>query len=905
MDATPVAMIATDSLRAISEAGPEDRAQVLAAAKSALAATSEDLEARFKAGMPAMAAMEARSDAMDAVICALLDQAASKIFPASNLTTGERFAVIAVGGYGRATLAPFSDIDLLFLTPYKRASRVEQMVEHVLYLLWDLGLKVGHATRTVEDCVRLAKTDMTIRTSMLEGRIIWGEEPLFEDLRDAFWNNVASDDLSFMTAKLEEREDRHANYGDSRYLLEPNVKEGKGALRDLHALYWIAKHHYRVEEVSELIERGVLTAGERRRFRKAAEFFSTVRCHLHHWAGRAEERLTFDAQVEIAALMGYSDRPHMRGVERFMKHYYLTAKIVGDLTRIICAALEAETNKPSRFSVSRLIATGQRNDIEGFKLLRGRLAVKDDDAFRRDPIEMLRIFHVAEKLDLDIHPGVLRLIRRDQKRIDQMRDDPEGNRLFLNMLTSEKSPSRALSRLNEAAVLGRFVPDFGRIVAQMQYDMYHTYTVDEHTIRAIGMLHALETGKLKDVAPVASSVVGQVSSRRSLYVALFLHDIAKGRGGDHSVLGAEVALELCPRFGLDAGETETVSWLVRYHLLMSHVAFKRDPADPQTARDFVEVVQSLERLRLLLVLTVCDIRAVGPNTWTEWKASLLRELYYRSQEAIAGGDGARSIAGRIASARAAVEDEMADWEADARTAAVEKAPPGFWLSATAPELAQRLSVYAEAKTTVPPLVIVVQPTATGDATEVIVAALDHPGLFARIAGGLALAGVDIVQSQAATFQDGFVLDVFVVAGEADEQGADRRELRIQDSVRAALSGEISLSEAFSRPPSWRRRAEAFSIPPQVVIDNKASRTHTVIEVVGRDRLGFLNKIAYTMTQQGLQISQSRIATYGERAVDVFYVKDVFGLKIEQESKIAAVRKALLQALEELDEIAAA
>jgi [protein-PII] uridylyltransferase len=897
MGATALISEKLDGLSGIEAANAEERKEVLALAKQTLSAASKELESLFMQGTPALEVMADRASVMDAIIKALLNHSDQRVFPAANPTTGERFAVIAVGGYGRGLLAPFSDIDLLFLTPYKRASRVEQMVEYILYLLWDLGLKVGHATRSVDECVRLAKADMTIRTSLLEARALWGEVSLVEDFKTAFWSDVAADDAQYMAAKLEEREERHRSFGDSRYLLEPNVKEGKGALRDLHALYWIAKHHYQVETIDDLVRLEVFTPAERRRFRKAGEFLSTVRCHLHHWAGRAEERLTFDAQVEIAKRMGYSDRPNMRGVERFMKYYYLTAKTVGDLTRIICSALEANQHKPARFSISQLWR--QNKEVEGFDLIGGRLAAKTDNAFRENPIEILKIFEAGERLNLDIHPSALRLVRRDLKRVDAVRDDPEANHFFMAMLTSEKSPGRALGRLNEAAVLGRFVPDFGRVVAQMQYDMYHTYTVDEHTIRAISILRDLEIGALKEQAPVASSVVGQTESRRALYVALFCHDIAKGRGGDHSILGAEVVQYLGPRLGLDEGETETAAWLVRHHLVMSHIAFKRDPGDPQTVRDFVDVVQSLERLRLLLVLTVCDIRAVGPNTWTEWKASLLRELYFRAQEAIAGGDEASSVVGRIETAKDLITKEFSDWDPITFSETINLLPADFWLSASPQELARRIRVYEKAKKLDPPLMIEVGQSPEGDATEVIVATLDHPGLFARIAGGLALAGVDIVQSQAATLANGFVLDVFVVAGDPEADGLAQRDRRIRDGVKAALSGKVSLSKELAKSPPWKRRSDSFSVPPQVVIDNKASRTHTVIEVVGRNRIGFLNKIAWTLTQQGLQIGQSRINTYGERAVDVFYVKDVFGLKIEQEGKILSVRKALLAALEEL------
>ena len=571
-----------------------------------------------------------RSNALlvDQILKFAIETIVGRIYPTAQPTSAERLCFVAVGGYGRSELAPSSDIDLLFLLPYRLTPRTEQIVESLLYLLWDLGFKVGHATRSMEECIRLSREDITVRTALLEARFLFGNTKLFAQLRRRFWRDVSHDmKLDFVKAKLAERDTRHLRMGDSRYVLEPNVKDGKGGLRDLQTLFWISKYLYRVETVSDLIKQDFLTSKEVGRFAKAENFLWTVRCHLHYFTGRAEDRLTFDLQSEISKKLGYKDHAGTRGIERFMKHYYLTAKEVGDLTRIFCAALESEQRQRSPFSFLGL--TWLHREISGFPIQAGRLSVSSAKEFADNPTRMLLLFSIAQKRALDIHPKALRSVTRHLRRIDAIRNDPEANRLFLKILTSPKGAETTLRRMNEAGLFGRFVPDFGRVVAQMQHDMYHVFTVDEHTIFAIGILHGIEGGHFQDDMPLASDVVAKISSRRALFVALFLHDIAKGRGGDHSVLGARVAEQLCPRLGLSSEETETVSWLVKNHLLMSRIAFHRDLGDPKSINDFLEKVQSLERLRLLFLLTVADICAVGPNVWNNWKASLLRESCLR------------------------------------------------------------------------------------------------------------------------------------------------------------------------------------------------------------------------------------------------------------------------------------
>ncbi|HER26783.1 MAG TPA: [protein-PII] uridylyltransferase, partial [Rhodospirillales bacterium] len=657
----------------------DNRGDVLALFKQALASGNKEIRQRFEHhAVRGAKVIKLQSFLIDQLIRVLYDLTVEHVYPVANPTTGEQISIVATGGYGRGELAPYSDIDLMFLLAYKRTPRTEQVIEYMLYMLWDLGLTVGHATRSISEAIRLSRDDLTIRTSLLEARWLWGDETLFREFKKRYNADIsAANGADFVDAKLAERDARHDRLGDTRYVLEPNVKEGKGGLRDLQTLYWIAKYLYRVESVAELVEQDVLTKRDARRFAKAENFLWTVRCHLHNIAGRPEERLAFNVQGDLAGRMAYADRPAARGVERFMKHYYLIARDVGDLTRILCAVLE-DDQKKRRFRLPRF--SFRKYDIDGFRLDGSRLTITGDDDFKNNPVKLLELFAAAQRNDLDIHPRALRRVSQSLRLIDgELRDSAVANRVFMDILTSKKDPETALKRLNEAGVFGRFVPDFGRVVAQMQYDMYHVYTVDEHTIRAIGYLSRIERGLLKDDHPVASSVIGEVQSRNVLYMAVLLHDIAKGRGGDHCELGADVAARLCPRFGMNEWESETVAWLVRHHLAMSNTAFKREIEDPKTISDFVATVQSPERLRLLLILTVVDIRAVGPSVWNGWKAALLRELYYRAQETMAGGAPDKRRAERIEHAKADLAHALKSWSDEDIAEQLSMGYADYWL----------------------------------------------------------------------------------------------------------------------------------------------------------------------------------------------------------------------------------
>ena len=877
------------------------RAALLELLRGALDAGRVEIKTRFLAKNDGAEAVLAQAYLMDSIIRAIHDAVTTKLYWAPNPTQAEQISVIAVGGYGRGELAPYSDIDLLFLLPYKQTPLVEQVVEGILYLLWDLRLKVGHSTRSVDECMRQAKADMTIRTAMLETRFICGKRDLMTDMTERFRKEIVSGAaLEFVEAKLQESDERHKKLGDSRYVIEPNVKEGKGGLRDLHKLFWIGKYVYQVDAVSALVDKGVLSLAEARRFAKAQKQLWTIRCHLHYLAGRAEERLTVDLQREIAALLGYTDHAGSAAVERFMKHYYLTAKDVGDLTRIFCAAIEAEHQRRPRLRFSNLWSRNRQ--FGDFKVDGNRLNVVDDAVFEKDPVNLIRMFHVAQANDLEFHPHILRLVTQNLKRIDAtLRNDAEANRLFLEILTSEKGPERILRRMNEAQVFGRFVPDFGRVVAQMQYDMYHVYTVDEHTIIMLGILFRIEQGELLDIAPVASDVVHKVISRRELYVAVLLHDIAKGRGGDHSILGEKVARRLCPRFGMSKEETETVAWLVRWHLLMSYAAFKRDVNDPKTIDDFTNIVQSPERLRLLLVLTVADIRAVGPNVWNGWKAALLRDLFWRAEEVLSGQsvDAGQSAAGRAAAVQEALRGQLGDWDDKSFADHLARGYPSYWLTHDVETLARHARMIRAATEADKALTVETRIDSFREVTEVTVYTADHPGLFSRIAGAMASVSANIVDARITTMSDGMAMDTFWIqdAKRKAFEGSDV-QAKLETAIERALSGKLKLTQAIAkRPTALPKRASGMTVAPRVLIDNKASATHTVIEVNGTDRPGLLHRLTRKLAQQNLQIAAAKISTYGESMVDVFYVKDLFGLKIQSDRKLSAIREAVLAELE--------
>jgi [protein-PII] uridylyltransferase len=813
-------------------------------------------------------------------------------------------ALVGLGGTGRGEMAPFSDLDLMFLTAGVPSANQQRCAEAVLHLLWDLKLKGGQSVRSIDELLALAAGDMTIRTGFLEARWLWGDADPFDIATRRFRAEVIQGSAAeFVAAKLAERDARHVRMGDSRYVVEPNVKDGKGGLRDLHALYWIGKYVHGVQRPADLVGAGLLSAAEFRRFDRAERFFWSVRCHLHLLAGRAEERLGFDDQRRIAEIMNYADRPGKSAVERFMQFYFLNAKSVGDLTGLFLAQLDEQMGRKGfRFALPTLRPRPKR--LAGFTLNRGRLSIPSDDYFRGDPVRLIELFAVASREQLEIHPEAMRAAARDCVLIDRkVRKDPRANGLFLEVLASPHAPELVLRWMNEAGVFGRFIPDFGRVVAQMQFDMYHHYTVDEHSIRAIGLLAAIERGELRDEHPLSTAIMKQIASRRALYVAVLLHDIAKGRGGDHSVLGAEVALQLCPRLGLDEAETETVAWLVRHHLLLSSTAFKRDLADPKTIEDFVQLVQSPERLRLLLVLTVVDIRAVGPGVWSDWKKTLLRTLFEAAEERLRLGHKQHGRTELVQARQQQLAAELG-WKSTAIRAHSKRLPDSYWLAEPlAWQIANALQVAAaEARIGELQPSVAIENDPESGATRVSVFTPDREGLFYRICAGLASAGASIIDARIHTTRDGMALDNLLVLDSRGKPYSDRR-------LRARLARSVVTALSSAEPPPLPvapalRRTSAFEVAPSVAIADRASSRTTVVEVNARDRPALLASLAAAIHHEGHRIHSAHIATYGERAVDVFYLTGQGGKKLGADA-IDSLRSALLHAAGEAPGVRAA
>jgi len=904
------AQLSAAALDAIGDEA-EQRKRALEILKAALFRGRMIAKERLESGAGGIETARLLSGVTDEVVCALYDFTTVHVFRARNPTEGERLALMAVGGYGRGTLAPFSDLDLLFLRPYKQTAHAESVIEFMLYALWDLGFKVGHASRTVEECLKLSREDFTIRTSILEARRLTGDERLADELKRRFREEVIKGTGSeFVAAKLKERDERHARAGASRYLVEPNVKEGKGALRDLNTLFWIAQYLHPVESPDHALSLEMFDRRDVRAFIRAFDFLWAVRCHLHFVTGRPEERLSFDLQPEIARRMGYLDRPRKDGdntpaVERFMRRYFLFAREVGVLTREICAQLEADEAKKEPQGLSRFLPRrrgGRRPlDIPGFLEEGGRLTVESAALFEADPVNLLRLFVIADRRNLDLHPDAFTAASRSLPLItSKMRRDPRAAETFLDVLARGERTYRTLTLMNESGVLGRYLPEFGHIVAQMQFNMYHSYTVDEHTLRAVGVIAEIAAGRLVETHPLSVAIWPLIEDTEALFLAMLLHDTGKGGVGGQEKAGARAARAACERLGLERHRVDLVAWLVEHHLIMSDYAQKRDVTDPGTVAAFARIVQNPERLRLLLVLTVADIRAVGPDVWNGWKGQLLRELFGATEAIFRGGRGAdpaasfaRHLEGTAAGARAALiaaDPDAAGWANTMENAYFTgfDAEDHLHHAALARRAALQGGAAAEARI-----------MADRNAVAITLTAPDRQGLFAKLSLVIAGFGANVVGARAYTSNTRQVLDVFFVqdgSGAAYGHDNPRSLERLVAALEAAARGEAPLMEA-RRAPDTSRTA-AFAITPTVAIDNDASTEASVVEVSGRDRPGLLGAVAQVLAEAGLSIQSAHIDGYGERAVDAFYVCDSQGGKLTDPRKSAALKQTLTEILDD-------
>ena len=818
-----------------------------------------------------------------------------------------QFTLIAVGGYGRGELSPHSDLDILFLLPNKLrkndTKKIENVIELILYILWDLGFTVGHSTRTIDDCIEKSRSDLTISTSLLEKRFVAGNNDIYDLLNNKFKKFIDNTKtLDFVEAKLKESETQHKRFGESRYVVEPNVKDGKGGLRDLHTLIWILKFAYKVDTISKLINVGALTKEEAVPFAEAQRFLLSVRCHLHYRANREDDRLAMDAQLEIAKSMNFKNTITHKDVERFMKRYFLATKTVGNLTRIFCAAIETEFNKPLRMS---FLSFKKRENITPFTLEVGRLFSYEREILTENPINIIKLFYISHINNIDIHPKTLRQITSLRKLINlKVRQNVEANKMFLSILTSDKDPTRTLRLMNEANILGQFIPEFQKIVGLMQFDMYHSYTVDEHTIFTISNLHSLRSGKFSDFAPLTSSAILEIKSYKSLFVAMLLHDIAKGKKGDHSENGSLIASKICPRLGLNKEETKMVEWLVLHHLLMSKTAFRYELGDPKVIKNFAKQVRSIDKLKSLLALTVADIRGVGPDVWNDWKGALIKELYIKTYDLLKPPQEISKITEPLKSSKELLIRYLINKgvnDLDIKTYC-SKFYNNYWGTFNLPSVVNHYEIFTSMKNYSKKLEVYLSNDSKLKATELLVITPDHHGLFSQISGLVASSGYDIVSAKIITRSDGYALDTFFLQNKERKPISDiNLRKKLIETITKGLEGNFNIEKALNI--KWKEipaRFRAVKAPIRVIIDNKTSDQYTILDIKCKNAPGVLYKITKIITSLGLQINTANVSTYGDRVVDIFYLKNAFGSKVDDNTTIEKVKNSILEELKEID-----
>ncbi|MEM9599622.1 MAG: [protein-PII] uridylyltransferase [Pseudomonadota bacterium] len=873
--------------------GNESRAVVMRILDEALKSAMVTARERFSRGrLDGLETARLISAVHDDIVMALWDYATTHEVRASNPTESERIALCAVGGYGRSEMAPFSDLDLLFLTNDKKLSPyVERLTEYVLYMLWDLGLKVGHAVRTVDQSIKLAKEDQTILTALLDLRVLRGDLPLASELYTRFRREITKGSgRAYIAGKLSERDERHAREGNSRYVIEPNIKEGKGGLRDLHVLYWIARYLDRdgqlvdPQRADDYVGMDLFDAAAATRFRRAADFLWRARHNLHWMTGRPSETLSFDRQVELCRLMGHASGPVEIAVERFMREYFTNAKEVGALTRIACAKLEARRaiKIPSLYSLMPGSSRNLKNP--NLTITTGRLNFKDPLEIKNDPGVILQLFETAGRRNLDIHPDALSAINFRRNLIDSdFRRSPDNAALFRRLLLSAKAPAATLRLMNEAGVLGRYLPEFGGIVARTQFNMHHAYTVDEHTLRLVDQADNLFDGRMEDDVPGPTGVAQQLSrdEREIIMLACLLHDTGKGQG-DQCIEGAQLSRKACRRLGLPRDMVDTVAWLVRSHLDMSEVAQRRDISDPQTIDDFAALVGSQSRLRLLYVLTVCDIRSVGPGVWNDWKGTLLQSLYLTTRDYLEG----RADLDRPARA-ASLFEQLLDRLNPDLAARVEpvlaRLGPNYWLSFEMADLTRHARFIDKRLEQGGDDGRVLEGVHTRvdrphDATELWVLCSDRKGLFADLAHVIASCGASVAGARLHTGPvdpDGSaqVFNVFYLQNADGRAFGSRNESSRITLMKRAESVLHRSNVRLSIPtPIGSRRADAIPVVPLVRFSDSAQGDVTIVEVEGRDRPGLLSALAAVLRDHDLDVLSAHIEGLGEKAVDAFYVR---------------------------------
>ena len=855
--------------------------------KQAIAAATDYLHQRFREGEQAGELIRLRAGFIDALLGALWE---------NQDWDGSDLALVAVGGYGRGELHPHSDIDILILLG-EQEQDCKPTLERFLTLLWDIGLVIGHSVRTVTECVRKAREDITILTNLMEARTLRGPEALMQRVRELTGPQRMWPSPDFFRAKLEEQRERHTKFADTEYNLEPNVKSCPGGLRDLQIIGWLAERHFGVRSVEEITDSDFLDPEEMEIFTRGREFMWKVRYALHMITDREEDRLLFDHQRALAELWGFEDGDRL-AVEQFMQTYYRWALALGQLNEVLIQNFDQAILRPDQANVVKVI-----NDH--FQLRNGYLEARDERVFDRAPSALLEAFLLCANLEESegVAAPTIRLIRNNRHLIDDsFRADPENRRTFLAILRSPNKLARQLRRMSRYGILGEYLPEFGRIVGQMQHDLFHAYTVDAHTLEVVKNARRFHYPEYAERFPVSSRVARRLRAPELLYIAALYHDIGKGRGGDHSELGAVDAERFCRDHGLDQRDTELVTWLVRNHLVMSAVSQRKDISDPQVIQAFAEHVGDQEHLDYLLCLTVADINATNPTLWNAWRGSLLRQLYTETRRALTRGlenpvdkqswvDKSRRNASEILEDRGFTTEELDElWR---------ERGEDYFLRERAEDIAWHTEAIANHHKRDKALVLIRNnaESVVANTTQIFIHARSDAQLFSRICAELEQLDLSVHDARIYNGNDGMSLDTFYVLDSngkpIDEDG--KRLKHIKQHLTEVLSEAPTSPQIVQRRTPRRVRSLSMPTETSMFIDN--IKNVSVLEVASPDRPGLLARIGKIFVQYGVVLQAAKIQTLGERVEDVFFITDEHLQPISDPERCQAIQQAICRELD--------
>ena len=835
-----------------------------------------------------MKAAHTRSNILDKIIIACFN---NFFVLSTNKINLRNFAIIATGGYGRGELAPFSDIDILFLHSIRNKKKLENIVKPFLHILWDLGLRIGYATRTAKECIYFSKKNLDITTSILESRFIIGNKTIYNQMKNEYEKKIINTQgLNFISKKLAERENRLKHHRNSRYLLEPNVKNGKGGIRDLQTLSWIGQFYYKANNLNDLVKKKILDKNSAGSFLKSKKFFWTIRTHLHFISGRPNEQLNFEYQTEIAKKMGYKKHKGTIDVERLMKHYFLTAKKVSDLIRIYCTSMEEK----EKLVYKRKRYVNEKKQQNGdYIIINKRINYCKNFSFKNREEIFFKIFQTAQKKNLDIHPLALKKIINNLINIDKnISKKKKILNIFLEILTSKKDPEKYLKLLNETGLLGKLIPDFQKIVGQMQFGGFHTFTVDEHTLKTIGFLNDLELGLVEEKETLYKEIISEILSPKVLYISLFFHDLGKGRGLDHCIVSTKIAQKFCFLLKLNKIETNTILWLIKNHLLMSKVSQRLDLDDPRTIIEFVNKIHSLEQLKLLFLFTIIDMKATGKKVWNSWNKFLLEQLFLKSRKFITGSK--KNFLPNVNKIKLKLKKKFQHMPKNVFENLFKIFPKDLILNSDEKKLYQYFDIVYKSQRK--PFIELKQNNYKS-ATEIIIYSRDEPGLLSKFTGCVAVCGFNVVEARVYTLKNSMALDTIWIQNDMGSILDSKYHLpKLKNILEKILFKKETIEKNIFLKIKNIKEKNYFNIIPKVFIDNTISDKNTILEINSIDRIALIHDLTKKIYSLGLQINSAKILTMGKKITDIFYITDLKGKKILSNKRKKYLKKQILSLL---------